>query len=193
MQRHYTLLIKKMNKEKNNTKSEKNVFRDAIHELQQIVSSKNSKIKKNKHDNDDMPENYLDKNTRFDNIAHVGGNEQLSYRTSGVRKKEMQRLKRGNIQLNFEIDLHGLSQREAHDKLESLITMYAKDGLKSGIVIHGKGLRSENNEPKLKMLTNQILRNHHSVIAFNSATAKDGGPGAVYVLLKNLRNNDNRY
>ena len=57
MQRHYTLLIKKMNKEKNNTKSEKNVFRDAIHELQQIVSSKNSKIKKNKHDNDDIPEN----------------------------------------------------------------------------------------------------------------------------------------
>jgi len=173
-----------MDKEKNNTKSEKNVFKDAIHELKQIASSKHSKIKKNKHINDAMPENSLNKNISFDSLTHVDGNESLSYRTSGVRKKEMLRLKRGNIQINFEIDLHGLTQSEAHDKLESLLTIYAQKGLKSGIVIHGKGLRSENNEPKLKILTNQILRAHRSVLAFNSATLKDGGSGAVYVLLK---------
>jgi DNA-nicking Smr family endonuclease len=193
MQRHYTLLNKKMDKEKNNKKSERSVFKDAMRELKQIASSKHSKIKTNKLINDVMPENSLNKNISFDNLTHIDGNESLSYRTSGVRKKEMLRLKRGNIKINFEIDLHGLTQNEAHDKLESLITMHAREGLKCGIVIHGKGLRSENNEPKLKMLTNQILRSHHCVIAFNSATAKDGGAGAVYVLLKNLENNDNRY
>jgi len=50
-------------------------------------------------------------------------------------------------------------------------------------IIHGKGYRSENSHPVLKNNLNQWLRQHRDVQAFCSASAKDGGAGAVLVLL----------
>jgi len=46
------------------------------------------------------------------------------------------------------------------------------------------GYRSENNLPVLKNDLNFWLRQHQEVQAFCSATQKDGGAGAVFVLLR---------
>jgi DNA-nicking Smr family endonuclease len=50
-------------------------------------------------------------------------------------------------------------------------------------VVHGKGLRSRT-IPKLKLMTNRLLRRHPAVVAFASCRPADGGTGAVVVLLK---------
>ena len=54
-------------------------------------------------------------------------------------------------------------------------------------IIHGKGLRSKNDGPVLKALTDRLLRQRGDVLAFRSARWNDGGSGAVIVLLKGNR------
>ena len=51
-------------------------------------------------------------------------------------------------------------------------------------IVHGKGLRSRQGQPVLKVKVNHWLRQREEVLAFCSARPVDGGTGAVYVLLK---------
>ncbi|RUM77150.1 MAG: hypothetical protein DSZ13_02225, partial [Candidatus Thioglobus sp.] len=51
-------------------------------------------------------------------------------------------------------------------------------------IIHGKGYHSENGMSILKTQVVSFLSQHPQVLAFNSCPDKDGGTGAVFVLLK---------
>ena len=51
-------------------------------------------------------------------------------------------------------------------------------------IIHGKGQRSSSQKPVLKTHVNHWLEEHERVLAFHYCKIKDGGAGAVYVLLK---------
>ena len=57
--------------------------------------------------------------------------------------------------------------------------------LRCAHIIHGKGYRSGERQPVLKRKVNYWLRLRPDVLAFCSATPRDGGTGAVYVLLRN--------
>jgi DNA-nicking Smr family endonuclease len=50
-------------------------------------------------------------------------------------------------------------------------------------IVHGKGLRSGPGGPVLKVKLNKWLPQWSEVLAFVTAPARDGGAGAVYVLL----------
>ena len=54
-------------------------------------------------------------------------------------------------------------------------------------LIHGKGYGSGGDLPVLKNRLNSWLRQHHEVLAFCSAQPRDGGRGALYVLLRSQR------
>ncbi|VAW62865.1 hypothetical protein MNBD_GAMMA08-664, partial [hydrothermal vent metagenome] len=54
-------------------------------------------------------------------------------------------------------------------------------------IVHGKGHHSNTDQPVLKAMVNKWLRSIPEVLAFVSAIPKDGGTGAVYVLLKILK------
>jgi len=51
-------------------------------------------------------------------------------------------------------------------------------------VVHGRGLHSAGNVAVLKSRVRALLRAHPAVLAFADAPNTDGGPGAVYVLLR---------
>jgi DNA-nicking Smr family endonuclease len=51
-------------------------------------------------------------------------------------------------------------------------------------VIHGKGLGSRNREPVLKAKVAGWLAQREAVLAFCEAPPRDGGSGAVLVLLR---------
>jgi len=51
-------------------------------------------------------------------------------------------------------------------------------------IIHGKGHRSSSQKAVLKTYVNHWLQEHERVLAFHSAKVRDGGAGAVYLLLK---------
>jgi DNA-nicking Smr family endonuclease len=119
-----------------------------------------------------------------DTAEAVTGDEALSFQRAGVRIQVMRRLRRGLYPIEGELDLHGLSQTAARDRLADFIAGSRDGGYRCVRIIHGKGYRSGARGPVLKAAVNLWLRRHMDVMAFVSARAIDGGAGAVYVLLR---------
>ncbi len=120
-------------------------------------------------------------------IATAAGEDaaaSLSFQRGGVRAPVMRRLRRGLIPCEDELDLHGLNQTEARDRLADFIAGSRDAGNRCVRVVHGKGYRSGARGPVLKTAVNLWLRRHLDVMAFTSAKVIDGGTGAVYVLLR---------
>jgi DNA-nicking Smr family endonuclease len=108
----------------------------------------------------------------------------LSFQRSGIRDQVMRRLRRGLYPSEDELDLHGLNQTAARDRLAEFIAHSRDLGRRCVRIVHGKGYRSGARGPVLKAAVNLWLRRHLDVVAFTSARAIDGGTGAVYVLLR---------
>lgn len=114
----------------------------------------------------------------------VTGEGPLSFQRAGVRIQVMRRLRRGLYPIEGELDLHGLSQTAARDRLADFIARSRDGGRRCVRIIHGKGYRSGARGPVLKTAVNLWLRRHPDVMAFVSARPIDGGGGAMYVLLR---------
>ena len=110
--------------------------------------------------------------------------EELLFRRSGVPANVFNQLRRGRYAIKAEIDLHGMTSNEAHGELRKFLAESVSAGLPCVRVIHGKGLRSGARGPVLKASVNRWLRQWDDVLAFVSAPTRDGGTGAVYVLLR---------
>jgi DNA-nicking Smr family endonuclease len=108
----------------------------------------------------------------------------LSFQRAGLRPQVMRRLRRGLYPAEDELDLHGLNQTAARDRLADFIARSRDSGRRCVRIIHGKGYRSGARGPVLKTAVDLWLRRHMDVMAFTSARAIDGGTGAVYVLLR---------
>jgi len=114
----------------------------------------------------------------------AAGSAALSFHRAGVRIQVMRRLRRGLYPIEDELDLHGLNQSVARDRLADFIARSRDSGRRCVRIIHGKGSRSGVRGPVLKTAVNLWLRRHMDVMAFISARAIDGGTGALYVLLR---------
>ena len=96
----------------------------------------------------------------------------------------IKKLKQGKFVIENSLDLHGKKRDEAEAAIVSFIAHNRKPHMSCVLIIHGKGEKSTNHKPILKNLTNNILQQHPAVLAVSSAKQRDGGVGAVYVLLK---------
>jgi DNA-nicking Smr family endonuclease len=114
----------------------------------------------------------------------VESGEELLFRRARVPPRVTERLKRGEFAVGDEIDLHGLSEREARAALREFLAAAVARRLACVRVVHGKGLRSGPRGPVLKHAVNGWLRKVDAVLAFASTPRRDGGTGAVYVLLE---------
>lgn len=110
--------------------------------------------------------------------------EELAFRRPQVKEKVFRRLKRGQLSVREEMDLHGLTAAEAREALKAFIQECADRNIRCVRVIHGKGLRSGRNGPVLKRKLDLWLRRWSEVLAFATARPVDGGTGAIYVLLR---------
>lgn len=113
----------------------------------------------------------------------VGSESTLTYATSGIPKKRLLELKKGEIHWQARIDLHGQTIAQAQDRLCQFITQQYHLGNRCILIIHGKG-GATGEAPILKNHTNHWLKQLPEVLAFHSALPRDGGAGALYVLLK---------
>lgn len=105
------------------------------------------------------------------------------------------KVRRGKLQIDGRIDLHGMRQIEAHAALASMIARTRANNGRCILVVTGKGAPTDPGEDFItpqagvirrrlpEWLNGQGIREH--VSGFASANAKDGGTGAFYVLLKN--------
>jgi DNA-nicking Smr family endonuclease len=115
--------------------------------------------------------------------AVPSADDDLTFSRRHVRDDMMRRLKRGQIAVEAEIDLHGLRQHAAQTSLRQFLNDCVHRGLRCVRVIHGKGLRSGPGGPVLKPSVHHWLRKVENVAAFAAARPADGGSGALYVLL----------
>lgn len=110
--------------------------------------------------------------------------DSLSFIAPGIQKNVLKKLRKGYFGFDASIDLHGLTSQEANHQLSRFLHFSIEDGYRCVHIIHGKGYRSSNDQPVLKNDINVWLRQHENVQAFCSTPPKDGGTGAVFVLLK---------
>ena len=114
----------------------------------------------------------------------VGSQASLSYRIATLQHKVFEDLKAGNLRWFEAVDLHGCTVEEARVAVLQIIQI-AKDENQNVIkIVHGKGP-----DAILKTYVNGWLRQHRDVLAFVSAPEKQGGTGAVLVLLKRSEKN----
>jgi len=102
-------------------------------------------------------------------------------------RRILRRLRNGDYSIQATLDLHGLTQVEAKEALLRFVEKCRGEGKRCVLVIHGRGKNSENRIPVLKEGVQRWLtrgRLGKQVLAFCSARPKDGGVGAIYVLLR---------
>ena len=119
-----------------------------------------------------------------DYIVPVDSDELLLFTRPGIQHRQLQRLKRGDIPGEARLDLHGQTIDQAGASLHAFLNDSVAAGRRCVVVVHGKGQRSGEDKPILKSQVNHWLRDSSSVLAFCSAQPRDGGAGALYVLLR---------
>jgi len=108
----------------------------------------------------------------------------------GLDKSTAKRLKKGNQRIEGRMDLHGLTQEQAHRALNAFIDGSYGATKRCVLVITGKGLKQDGSVGVLRSAVPRWLNqppNRERVLAFSYATPKDGGEGALYVMLKRKR------
>jgi DNA-nicking Smr family endonuclease len=104
-----------------------------------------------------------------------------------------QRLARGREAIDRSIDLHGLTQAEAHTALVRFLRAARAADARLVLVITGKGARGDDfaaGRGVLRRLVPLWLRSaelRDSVIGFDAAHAAHGGDGALYVRIRRRR------
>jgi DNA-nicking Smr family endonuclease len=109
-------------------------------------------------------------------------------RIAGLDKRSAQRLKRGQTRPDARIDLHGMTQAEAHRALDDAVHRCRAQGRRCLLVITGKGSVTQGGVLRQmvpRWLNQQPLR--AAILAIETAQPRDGGGGALYVLLKRQR------
>lgn len=104
--------------------------------------------------------------------------------TPDMDRRTAERLRRGQLPIDMRLDLHGMTREPAHHALSATLAAASSAGRRVVLVITGKG------QGVLQSAVPRWLNegdNRQRVLAFCHAQPKDGGSGALYVLLKRKR------
>jgi len=171
-------------------------FRDEVANVRPLISEKRIETVKSKPS--PKPRNsqdYIesDQSTNLNmmsdpvDLRDAAVDDILFFARSGIQQKLQKKLKRGELPIEYELDLHGYNVIEAKTAIYEFFDECKKQHIRYVHIIHGKGYRSEQKIPVLKTHVAYWLPQHSDVLAFSSAQARDGGTGAIYVILKSSR------
>ena len=113
-----------------------------------------------------------------------------------LERRLKRELSRGRAAIDGALDLHGLTQAEAHQALRGFLRHSQTRGARLVIIVTGKGGATDefsgwpNERGVLKRLTPQWLREpdlRSVVLGFEEAGRAHGGSGALYVRLRRLQ------
>lgn len=121
----------------------------------------------------------------------VYSESKLFYLSTGLQYKTLHALKAGEIKQTAILDLHGATVDEARSLLTHFLNRCLSRGERCIRIIHGKGKANLSHPPTIKNHLNSWLRQHPAVLAFCSAIPRDGGAGAVYVMLRKSQSKGN--
>lgn len=106
---------------------------------------------------------------------------------AGFDRRRLRALRRGEVDPDREIDLHGLTRAEAHRALRDALRAAIDAGERCVLVVHGRGNRSEAGPVLRESLPGWLAEDPHGagILAFAAAANRRGG--ATYVLLRRAR------
>lgn len=188
-------------KEKRVLSDDERLFRDAMTDVSPI-SKGNKRIMKIP-DKDSLRPAHPPKNEDLEVMAHLSdlisgaaemditfSDEYMEGCVKGLDLRLMQKLKDGLFPIQDFVDLHRLTQEAAETRIRDFLLNSHGLGLRCVLIVHGKGLNSENHVPVLKKRVPLWLSRgpvRKIILAFASAKPYDGGTGATYVLLKRAK------
>jgi DNA-nicking Smr family endonuclease len=121
-------------------------------------------------------------------------------------RRHTRRIASGKVEIDARIDLHGLRQSDAHMRLRGFLLDAHARGLKTVLVITGKGGEAQKGDympdafgqPRRGVLRRNVpawldepdLR--AVVVGYTTAGVRHGGEGALYVQLRRLREDADR-
>lgn len=134
----------------------------------------------------------------IDNTQVYAGNklnELVIGKTADIDRNTAQKFRRGEFKIERRIDLHGYTEDAAWDAVDNFIKNAYIDGLRCVLIVTGKGLPHPEDDIYTKhgiirervpqWLNGPQLR--PLILSIAQAQIKDGGEGAVYVLLRRKR------
>jgi len=103
---------------------------------------------------------------------------------AGLDRASAERLKRGRYPIEARLDLHGMTQEEAHRALSGFVVRSRALGRRVVLVITGHGRFSGGilKAAVPRWLSEPDLRRH--LLAMTRAQPRDGGSAALYLLLR---------
>ena len=122
-------------------------------------------------------------------VPPVEPHTELSWKQDGVQNAVFDRLRTGQYPAAASLDLHGFTVAEAREKVYHFLRKHRALGHRMVMIAHGRGERSAT-PARLKSFVAHWLSELPEVIAFHSALPRQGGTGAVYVLLKKLKDSE---
>ncbi len=142
----------------------------------------------------DHPEVDDDETTAAERLSasQIETHDELSFCRPGVQQRLFHALRRGHLEIGLELDLHGYTTEQAREIFKEFLRDCHRRRIRCARIIHGKGYGSEGQQPILKQRVNLWLQQREDVLAFCSATRRDGGTGAVYVLLRSAQKGQRR-
>ena len=192
-------LVKDMPKqcEPKKEKNEDEYFLEAVSDVEPLSRDKN---KITRHPDPNIKPAHPAGTEELEALAHlsdlVSGHAQIDITftdeyiegsVKGFSPKLMRQLKKGQFPIQDYVDLHGLTKQRAEERVRDFLLQSYRLGLRCVLIVHGRGLNSENHIPVLKeRLPGWLNRRpiNKIVLAFSTARPYDGGAGAIYVLLK---------
>lgn len=108
--------------------------------------------------------------------------------TPGLDKRSSERMKRGEMDIDARLDLHGMTQDTAHAALIGFVGRAYDCGRRCLLVITGKGYREGTGVLRANVprwLNQSPCRER--ILGFSTARPQHGGEGALYVLIKRRR------
>ncbi len=180
-----------MTKKKSDNVSEESLFLKAVSDVERLNFSNKvelrpapvpAKIRPNTEDETTPAGDMLSDSGEMEKVM---AETVLSHCRSGIQNRLYKRLRRGKLLITEELDLHGLSLKQAKQVLLDFIQLaYPMEGC-CVCIVHGKNNRSQPGQaPIMKQYVNYWLQQHPRVLAFHSAQPRDGGTGSVYAILK---------
>ncbi|MGO1749955.1 MAG: DNA endonuclease SmrA [Marinobacter sp.] len=108
----------------------------------------------------------------------------LCWQRPGIQHGVFRKLKLGQYAIEARLDLHRMTVEQARREVFQFIADCARYGLRSVIILHGKGERNPDGIAQLKSYLAKWLPELPNVLAFHSAEKRHGGTGAVYVMVR---------
>jgi DNA-nicking Smr family endonuclease len=108
---------------------------------------------------------------------------------AGIDRANAERLKRGRHPIEARLDLHGMTQSDAHRELLQFVENCYHNGRRCVLVITGRGLGPDG-PGVLKAAVPRWLQEgalRRRILAVAGAQQRHGGAGALYLLLRRRR------